>query len=107
MSDSKPSSTRLPLYVLAMTLCCVPSSASDATSRTVHCGTIDQMYLYHLPGQSKQAASDQNDNHLPLVMLLHGAGDHAANMVNAWEHLADKKEENRFAGAGIAAGSKV
>lgn len=50
------------------------------------------MYLYHLPGQSKQAASDQNDNHLPLVMLLHGAGDHAANMVNAWEHLADKKK---------------
>jgi len=60
------------------------ASASDVNSRTVRCGGgAEQIYLYYSPDQ---------DQHLPVVMLLHGAGDHAANMVEAWKHLARKEK---------------
>jgi poly(3-hydroxybutyrate) depolymerase len=66
----------------------VPSSpASDVKSRSVHCESIQQTYLYYSP----ERAADK-DNALPAVMLLHGAGDQAANMVDAWKRFAAKKK---------------
>ena len=58
-------------------------SKSDVNSRTVRCGVIEQAYLYYSP--------DPNHD-LPVIVLLHGAGDRAANMVDAWKHLAKKQK---------------
>jgi poly(3-hydroxybutyrate) depolymerase len=62
-------------------------SASDVTSRSVRCGNIRQTYLYYSP---KRAVSDASP--LPVVMLLHGAGDQAMNMIDAWKRFAGKKK---------------
>jgi poly(3-hydroxybutyrate) depolymerase len=67
------------------------SRASDFKSRSVHCESIEQTYLYYSPNDSQEHAADK-DNALPAVMLLHGAGDRAAHMVDAWKHFADKKK---------------
>jgi poly(3-hydroxybutyrate) depolymerase len=66
----------------------VPSSrASDVKSRSVHCESNQQTYLYYSP----ERAAGQ-DNALPTLMLLHGAGDRAANMVDAWKNFATKNK---------------
>ena len=67
------------------------SRASDVQSRSVHCESIEQTYLYYSPNYLPEHAADQ-DSALPAVMLLHGAGDRAAHMVDAWKHFADKKK---------------
>lgn len=69
----------------------VLSMASRATanegSKTVHCGDIKQQYVYFNPEPQKNR-SPHADRALPAVVLLHGAGDLAENMVAAWKKFA-------------------
>jgi predicted esterase len=62
----------------------VPASfaASDIQSRTLRCGDAQYQYLLFSPG-SKQP--------LPALLLLHGAGDHPPNFIDAWKSLAAQK----------------
>jgi poly(3-hydroxybutyrate) depolymerase len=57
--------------------------AFDVGTQMVRCGAIDQVYLYYSP--------DRNAT-LPVVLLLHGAGDRAANMMDAWKKFAHKQK---------------
>jgi poly(3-hydroxybutyrate) depolymerase len=59
------------------------AAASDVRSRTVRCGGVDQVYLYYSPEKASP---------LPVVMLLHGAGDRAVNMMDAWKRFAGKQK---------------
>ncbi len=59
------------------------ANAAAVNSSKVRCGNVDQVYLYSTPDKSLK---------LPAVLLLHGAGDKAANMVDAWERLAEKQQ---------------
>jgi poly(3-hydroxybutyrate) depolymerase len=71
------------------------SPASDAKSRSVTCAGIEQTYLYYSPAEvagHSRKGSPAPDRALPAVMLLHGAGDRAAHMVEAWERFAAKKK---------------
>jgi dipeptidyl aminopeptidase/acylaminoacyl peptidase len=75
------------------------SSAADVRSRIVRCESIEQTYLYYSPEHSSKHFSERspdqsqdNDSALPVVMLLHGAGDRAANMLDAWKHFAAKQK---------------
>jgi len=61
------------------------ANAAEVNSRTVRCGNVEQIYLYFTPDNSK-------DRSLPVVVLLHGAGDRAANMIDAWKRLATKDQ---------------
>lgn len=79
------------LWVLPLLLVC-DSAASDVKSRNVRCGEVEQAYLYYSPESRKQALGNSTGNPLPAVMLLHGAGDRAGNMVDAWKHLAAKEK---------------
>jgi poly(3-hydroxybutyrate) depolymerase len=84
---STPTKILLPLLVMFYAWAGGTASGSDATSdvnsRAVRCGAIEQTYLYYSPDQTHP---------LPAVVLLHGAGDRAANMVAAWKHLAKKQK---------------
>jgi len=64
------------------------ANASDINSRTVRCGgNVEQTYLYYTPDNNSN-----KDRLLPVVVLLHGAGDRAANMIDAWMRLAKKEK---------------
>jgi len=67
------------------------ASASEIPSKTVRCENIDQTYLYFAPDFAPEtpAHPDRNAN-VPVVLLLHGAGDQPLNMINAWKHFAAK-----------------
>src|SRR5208283_119617 len=60
-------------------------AAADSiqSSRTAHCGGSEQTYILSTPLPNK-------DQPLPTVVLLHGAGDKALNMLDAWKHFAAK-----------------
>jgi poly(3-hydroxybutyrate) depolymerase len=68
--------------------------ASAVNSRKVRCGNVEQVYLYALPDKpDKNGIKNHNDDRqLPAVVLLHGAGDKAANMVDSWMRLAEKQQ---------------
>ena len=73
--------------ILVAFVLCFPmlmSAASPVNSRTVRCAGWDQTYLYFSPEKDK-------DQPLPTVVLLHGAGDRAQNMVDAWKRFAEKQ----------------
>src|SRR5579859_3425881 len=74
--------TRTMLLMLVLLLAVRGAFGSDVRSRSAHCGAGEQIYLYYSPDA---------DQSLPVVMLLHGAGDRAANMVDAWSQFAKKK----------------
>jgi hypothetical protein len=66
--------------VLATVPACL--SASDVSSHIAHCKAGDSTYLlYRL----------EVTNPVLAVLLLHGSGDHAAPIVNAWKGLARKE----------------
>ncbi len=66
-----------------------PSHAAAASgSATVQCEGIKQHYVYYLPNQGKETVASQL---LPAVVLLHGAGDLAENMIAAWKKLATEQ----------------
>ena len=90
----------LPALLLAVLLCPVAGSlahASDVNSITARCGATEQVYLYYSPDNDKDKDEDKGkgrkkDRRLPAVMLLHGAGDRPANMVDAWKRIAKKEK---------------
>jgi len=49
----------------------------------VRCGAIDHVYLYYSPDKNAK---------LPVIVLLHGAGDRAANMMDTWKKFAHKQK---------------
>jgi len=61
------------------------TSPGFAASRTVHCDGIKQRYLVFSP-----KGGAQTQDALPVVLLLHGAGDIPENMVDAWKDFAKK-----------------
>ncbi len=71
--------------LVAFVLCCplLMSAASASNSRAVRCAGWDMVYLYFSP---------ENGKALPAVVLLHGAGDRAANMLDAWRRIAEKQK---------------
>jgi predicted esterase len=68
--------------LLVCVLFAVAGHATDAVSRSVHCENADYQYLLYSEAHTAPA---------PAVLLLHGAGDHAANFIDTWTHQAHKK----------------
>jgi len=62
------------------------AASSNEASRTAYCSGIEQTYLLSSP----DVPSQEKDQPLSAVVLLHGAGDKAANMLDAWRHFAAK-----------------
>ncbi len=66
----------------------VSSISLSATSGTksARCAaggwSVEQQYLYYSPDAT---------SHLPVVMLLHGAGDLPVHMIDAWKRFASKQ----------------
>jgi polyhydroxybutyrate depolymerase len=61
------------------------ASAADFTHRKFQCDTRDMEYVLYVP----PPAANQL---LPVIVLLHGAGDQADNFIRAWKSLAQKKQ---------------
>jgi len=77
------------LLVLCLTMWTAARGAaasSNEASRTAYCSGIEQTYLLSSP----DVPSQEKDQPLSAVVLLHGAGDKAANMLDAWRHFATK-----------------
>lgn len=65
------------------------AAADEVRSRYVDCENIRQPYLFYSP----EGKTDSGKHKLlPTVMLLHGAGDSPANMVDAWKRFADQNQ---------------
>ena len=58
------------------------TSASEVRPRTVGCEQTDYQYLLFSPEPQRA---------LPAILLLHGAGDHPPNFIEAWKSLARKE----------------
>ena len=67
------------LALIAMPVCL---AASDLHSRTLRCGDAEYQYLLFSPASKEP---------LPAILLLHGAGDHPPNMIDAWKSFAGHK----------------
>jgi dienelactone hydrolase len=94
MRTQPPGATQVRLVVASLLITLVffsfPASlaAANSGSKTVHCGDIKQRYVYFNPEKNKNADA----NHaLPAVVLLHGAGDIAENMISAWKKFAGQE----------------
>ncbi len=76
------------LYLCILSIVLVlPAQAGRILVRTVTCEGEPINYLLKLPpGESVPSAK------LPAVLLLHGAGDKPAPMIDAWHSLADKEK---------------
>lgn len=57
--------------------------ASEFTRHTIRCDERDMEYLVYIPPDAKGP--------LPVLLLLHGAGDQAENFAQAWRSKAKKK----------------
>lgn len=68
--------------VLLWTLCAIACQAADLNSRTVHCDGASYEYLLY---------AEPHPSPAPAILLLHGAGDHAASFIETWTHMAHKK----------------
>lgn len=68
--------------------CTTFRAAASSGSATVHCEGTKQYYVYYIPDRDKETSDPE---HLPAVVLLHGAGDEARNMVAAWKKFAAEK----------------
>lgn len=71
----------------------VSHAATNAGSKTVHCGDIKQQYVYFWPPADKARNNEKDKSPdspraLPAIVLLHGAGDIADNMIAAWKKFA-------------------
>ena len=62
------------------------SPAAISGTKSAHCavsgGSVEQQYLYYSPDAT---------SHLPVVILLHGAGDQPVHMIDAWKTFATKE----------------
>src|SRR5690348_7647800 len=71
------------MFVLvAMAITPLSSGKSKSTARKVRCDGVEYRYELLTP-----AGADV----LPAVLLLHGAGDHAASFIETWKPIAEKK----------------
>lgn len=71
------------LTALLLCFCALACHAADLTTRNVHCESADYQYVLY---------AEPHSGPFPAVLLLHGAGDHAANFINTWTHFANKKK---------------
>jgi len=76
------------LCLVMWTAACSAAAISTESSRTAHCNGREQTYLLSSPDGS----FPEKNEPLPAVVLLHGAGDRAANMLDAWRHFAAKQK---------------
>jgi predicted esterase len=63
----------------------LPALASDFTHHAIRCDQRDMDYLAYVP-------ADAGNKALPVLLLLHGAGDQAEHFAQAWKSLARKKQ---------------
>lgn len=78
-------------------LSAVSNAATNSGSKTVHCGEIKQQYVYFWPASDNAKDKEgiktpDSDRELPAIVLLHGAGDQAENMVEAWKKIASENK---------------
>jgi len=68
-------------------------AVANSGSKTVHCGDVKQQYVYLIPQPEKDKDTPPHADHpLPAIVLLHGAGDQAENMIDAWKKFASEKK---------------
>ena len=72
----------LSLCTLAVTL---SAQATDLARHTVRCDQRDMEYVAYVPPAATNGP-------LPVLVLLHGAGDQAENFAQAWKSFAQKKK---------------
>ena len=75
---------------LLLLLSAAACASTNTGSKTIHCGDIKQQYVYFNPEPEKDK-SPHEDRALPAVVLLHGAGDAAENMIAAWKNFAARE----------------
>jgi predicted esterase len=63
----------------------LPTLASDFSRHAVRCDQRDMDYVVYVPPGAATGL-------LPVLVLLHGAGDQAENFIRAWKSLAQKKQ---------------
>jgi predicted esterase len=78
-------STRRALVTFFACALSLPALASDFTRHAIRCDHRDMEYLAYVPAE----AANQP---LPVLLLLHGAGDQAEHFAQAWKSLARKKQ---------------
>jgi predicted esterase len=71
--------TLLTLFALAL-----PGVASEFPRQAVRCDGRDMEYVVYIPANA--------NGPLPVLMLLHGAGDEAEHFIQAWKSFAQKKQ---------------
>ncbi len=81
------------ILLFVLLLSAVSHSATSTGSKTVRCGDVKQQYVYFWSPRDKARnkegdKSPDADRALPAVVLLHGAGDLAENMIAAWKRFA-------------------
>jgi|SRR5579872_164988 len=82
--------TLIPAFLLLFPA--VSHAARNTGSKTVHCGDIKQQYVYFWPANKERDKGPDSERALPAVVLLHGAGDVADNMIAAWKNFAAEKK---------------
>ena len=70
--------------LLCMFAAASPAPASDFTRHTIRCAERDMQYVAYVPSVTPGP--------LPVLVLLHGAGDQAESFARAWVSLARKKQ---------------
>jgi poly(3-hydroxybutyrate) depolymerase len=80
-------SRRLVCAALALVLLSAVGQA-DTGSKSIACGKLQQDYVYFTPEKLAKAGAAEP---APVVVLLHGAGDRAENMIEAWKRFARKQ----------------
>jgi predicted esterase len=71
------------VWLLATITMPVCQAASDIRSRTLRCGDAEYQYLLFSPASKEP---------LPAILLLHGAGDHPPNFIDARKSFAAQKQ---------------
>jgi poly(3-hydroxybutyrate) depolymerase len=62
----------------------LPALASDFPRHALSCDGRDMEYVVYVPANATGP--------LPVLMLLHGAGDEAENFIRAWKSFAEKRK---------------
>ena len=73
--------TLLTLFAFSFSL---PAQSNDFPRYSIRCDGRDMEYVVYIPANANRP--------LPVLMLLHGAGDEAENFIRAWKSFAQKKQ---------------